>query len=140
MTNGKVVKGITRNWLYTNFYLLDTKFYRSLIYGESVKHFKVPVGKSRPGSANDPNIKLPTHGPNLKFPQGDDNICIVCSLALSLYEFIDIYASNYVYQRLNDVGSLKAINRMVNLCDLMSGHRSVQVTPLINKWSFYILI
>eukprot|EP00978_Attheya_sp_CCMP212_P042538 scaffold260698_cov35-Attheya_sp.AAC.1 len=46
--NGKIVKGITRKWLYTNFYLRENKFYRALIYGNSVKHFEVPVGKSRP--------------------------------------------------------------------------------------------
>ena len=69
--NGNIVKAITRNWLYTNFYLRENKFYPSLIYGESVKNVEVPVGKMRPGSANYPNIKLLTHGPTLKSLQGD---------------------------------------------------------------------
>ena len=71
--NGKIVKVITRNGIYTNFYLRDNKFYRYLIYGDSFKNFEVPDGKSCPGSANDPNIKFSTHGPTLKFIQGDEN-------------------------------------------------------------------
>ena len=101
--NGKIVKGITVKWLYTNFYLRENKFYQSLMYGDSVKNFEVPVGKIHPDYANDPNIRLQTHGPTLKFPQIDENSCIICLLALVLYEFGDIYTSNYVYQRLKDV-------------------------------------
>ena len=74
------------------------------MYGDSVKNFEVPVGKIHPDYANDPNIRLPTHGPTLKFPQIDENSCIIFLLALVLYEFGDIYTSNYVYQRLKDVG------------------------------------
>ena len=101
--NGKIVKGITVKWLYTNFYLRENKFYQSLMYGDSVKNFEVPVGKIHPDYSNDPNIRLPTHGPTLKFPQIDENSCIIFLLALVLYEFGDIYTSNYVYQRLKDV-------------------------------------
>eukprot|EP00978_Attheya_sp_CCMP212_P047603 scaffold422389_cov59-Attheya_sp.AAC.1 len=73
--NGKTVKGITRKWLYTNFYKQENKFYRSLIYGNSVKLFEVPVGAGRPSCATDSDIILPTHGPKLKHLQGDDNSC-----------------------------------------------------------------
>ena len=102
--NGKIVKVVTIKWLYTNFYLRENKFYQSLIYGDSVNHSEVPVRKSHPGSANDTNIIFPTHGQILKFPQGDENSCIIFSLALALYEFGDIYTSKYVYQRFKDVG------------------------------------
>ena len=102
--NGKIVKVITIKWLYTNFYIRENKLYQSLIYGDSVNHLEVPVRKSHPGSANDTNIIFPTHGQILKFPQGDENSCIIFSLALALYEFGDIYTSKYVYQRFKDVG------------------------------------
>ena len=71
--------------------------------------------KIRPYSANDPNIKFLTHGPTLKFLHGDENSCIVCLLSLELYEFSDIYALNYVYQRLKDVREIQTIYRMVYL-------------------------
>ena len=74
------------------------------MYRYSINHFEVPVGKSCPGSSNDPNIKFPSYGPTLKFLQGDENSCIICLLASTLYEFGYIYASNYVYQRLKDGG------------------------------------
>ena len=69
---------------------------------------------------------MPTQGPTLKFLQGDENSCIICSLASALYEFGDIYASNYVYQRLKDVKELQTINWMVYLSYLMSVHHRMK--------------
>eukprot|EP00978_Attheya_sp_CCMP212_P027715 scaffold93477_cov76-Attheya_sp.AAC.2 len=92
-----------------------------------VKLFEVPVGAGRPRCATDSDIVLPTHGPKLKHLQGDDNSCTVCSLASPLYAFGDVYASNYVHKRLTEVIELhQSLNRMVYLCDLMSGHHRMK--------------
>jgi len=91
-----------------------------------VKLFEVPVGASRPSCATNIDIVLPTHGPRLKHLQGDDNSCTVCSLASALYAFGDTYASNYVHKRLAEVSELPNLNRMVYLCDLMSGHHRMK--------------
>jgi hypothetical protein len=124
--NGNVVKGITRQWLYTNFYEKENKFYRQLIYGNSEKEFPVPVGKSRTSSASATEIQLPTKGPTLKYTQGTENSCIVCSLASALMEFGDKYASSYVYRRLVTVREIQTSNRMVYVYDLMSGHHRMK--------------
>ena len=125
--NGHVVKGITRQWLYTNFYERENKFYRSLVYGNSEKDFPVPVGKSRTSSACDSVIQLPTNGPMLKYMQGNENSCIICSLASALLEFGDKYASSYVYRRLHTVAEIETrCNRMVYVYDLMTGHHRMK--------------
>ena len=124
--NGNIVKVITRNWMYTNFYIHENKFYQYLIYGYSIKHFKVSVGKSRPGSVHDPKIKLPTHGPTLKFRQSDENSCIVSLFVLDSYEFGDNYISFYIYQFLKDAGELQTTNWMVYLRDLMFDHHRMK--------------
>eukprot|EP00978_Attheya_sp_CCMP212_P013311 scaffold33437_cov68-Attheya_sp.AAC.6 len=106
----------------------ENKFYQSHIYGNSVKLFEVPVGAGRPSCATstDSDIILPTHGPKLKHLQGDNNSCTVCLLASALYAFGDIYASNYVHKCLTEVSELQTLNRMVYLCDLMSGHHRMK--------------
>ena len=89
---------------------------------EQHQTFQITSRKRRPSCANDSKTKFPTHGPTLKYLQGDKNSCIICLLASTLYECVDINASNYVYKRLKEIGELQIINRMVYLRDLMSGH------------------
>ena len=67
-----------------------------------------------------------TYDPTLKFIQGDENSCIICSLLLALYEFVDVYESNYVYQHLKDVEEIQKINWMVYLRDLMFDHHRMK--------------
>ena len=62
----------------------------------------------------------------MTYLQGDKNSCIICLLALTLYEFGDKYASNYVYKCLKEVGQLQTLNRMLYLRDLMSGNHCIE--------------
>jgi hypothetical protein len=125
--NGEKVDNITRDWLYANFYEKENTFYRSLVYGHSERLFNVPAGASHQLSKTDVTIKRPTHGPLLKYVQGDVNSCTVCSLASALYAFGDIPASMHVYRRLTEVTHLPPeINRVLFLCEVMQGHHRLK--------------